>query len=226
MTGSQRTLLIVMVAPVLAGSAFAFHESVERNLRHLGIQAPQRQLIDQPASWVPFSAGFRRIHERDGSLIVGRDYRASDGSTRNESGPSLDAINSIAIKNVPQATFYRWIDQRGWTSQPMTLPPWGWRPVPVTWSDQITRVADTVEGFGLLRFESRDRVFYQAPQLNLFTLVTLVKCEFDPGASCGTWYSNIQIAEQPAEYFSPPLDAQIIALSEPGGIVERLPPRR
>lgn len=90
----------------------------------------------------------------------------------------------------------------------------------------MTPVSETVEGFELLRYETNGRMVYQAPSLNLFTLVMLVPCQFDPSAKCGTWYSNIQLGEPPAELFMPPTSAEIVPNSEPGGIIERKPPQR
>jgi hypothetical protein len=209
---------LLLAAPAIAVGALGVYE---RAPVVASTAVAQRQLVDQPSHWVPFSAELRRIHEDDGSVFVGRQYRDSNGSTRNETGRSFDNINSIAIKNVPEATFYHWTPQQGWTSQPMTLPPGGWMPVPRIMNETLREVSDTVEAFRLLRFESAGRVFYQAPQLNMFTLVTLVKCKFDATAACGTWYSNIRIAEPPVSYFSLADGVEVVALTTPGGIVAR-----
>lgn len=217
MNSLQRGSLLLL-APLLGASALGFHEGLfATSIRSASLSQPRR-LVEQPSQWVSFSAELKRVHEIDGSTFVGRQHRDADGSTRNETGRSFDAINSIAIKNIPEATFYRWTPEQGWASQPMVLPLGGWVPIETSFSQRLTEVADTVEGFSLVRLESAGRVFFQAPQLNLFTLVTHVKCKYDASATCGTWYSNITLGE-PAVSFSPPEGAPISELKEPGGIV-------
>jgi hypothetical protein len=214
-------LLLLMMAPLVGLGAVGVYNRVP-----LFAARAQREIISQPSDWVPFSAELRRVHEKDGSLFVGHYYRSSDGSTRSETGPSLDNITSIGIKNVGQATFYYWSRQKGWSLQPMDLPPWGWKPVRTLMNKKMTRVPDMVEGFALIRVDTAGRVIYQAPELNLFVLVNLVKCEWDPAAKCGTWYSTIKIAEPPREYFLPPSDQPIERIEKPGGIVRRAPVAR
>src|SRR6478736_9953975 len=124
------SLLIGLVAVALANQSSAAPPTAP-SVQHI--------LIEQPSEWVPFSADLRRIQETDGTVFVGRQYRSSNGSTRNETGPVDGGINSIAINNVAQTTFYRWTPQEGWTSQPMTLPPWGWRPAPTVFNEKMTR---------------------------------------------------------------------------------------
>ena len=69
-----------------------------------------------------------------------------------------------------------------------------------------------------------DGSFMYAPDLNFFTLVIRVPCEFDPRAACGTWHSNIKLGEQPSDLFLPPAEAQIVPLPTPGGIVKKPKP--
>jgi hypothetical protein len=179
----------------------------------------QREYVDTPPTWVSFSADLRRVYESDGSVFIGRTLVSSDGSSRNETGRPSEPVNSIAIKSIPQKTFYRWTPQEGWTSQAMDLPPDGWNPLPVVLNARMSRVDTTVEGFRLIQVKSAGRTFFQAPDLNMFTLVTLVMCRHDPAATCGTWYSNIKLAEPPTELFVPPQGVKITRLPGSGGIV-------
>ena len=228
MTGHLRGSLLLL-APLCGLAALAVYETGAGRIASAASASSAQQdleLVDQPGYWVPFSADLRRIDERDGSLFVGRNYRASDGSTRNETGRSFENISSIAIKNIPQATFYLWNTRQGWTSQPMDLPPGGLAtPRPRVFNRyNMTEVDDTVEGLKLIRLDTAGRALYQAPQLNLFTLLILVKCASDPNATCGTSHSNIRIGEQPVEYFLPPPDVQVFYVDTPGGIVRKEPP--
>jgi hypothetical protein len=230
MTGLLRNLLL-LAAPLFGLGALALYNGASWRVASAASAVAVDQdleLVDQPPYWVPFSAELKKIDERDGSIFVGRSYRASDGSTRNETGRSFDRITSIAIKNIPQATFYLWNTRQGWTSQPMDLPPGGLATprARVFNRHNMTEVDDTVEGLKLIRLETGARALYQAPELNLYTLVILVKCTYDPGAACGTWHSNIKVGEQPVEYFLPPPDAQVLYVDTPGGIVKKEPSAR
>jgi hypothetical protein len=215
MIGFLRICLFLMAPLVGLAAAAVYARGASEHTR------VQSEIIAQPSEWVPFSAELKRIHETDGAVFVGHYYTASDGSTRSETGPSFEKITSIGIKNIAQATFYLWSPERGWTSQPMQLPPGGWKPIPTTFNERMTRVSDTVEGFELIKHETAGRVLYKAPQLNLFILTNLVKCKFSDTTTCGTWFFNIRVGEQPAEYFVPPSDVRIDFVDKPGGIVWR-----
>ena len=220
MNNIQRSILFVL-APLVGIGTLGFHEGVfalpRRPVETIS-HNEQQTLVIQPTYWVSLSAEYKRIHERNGATFVGHQYRNGDGSTRNESGRTFDSIDLIAIKNIPEAKFYSWTPEGGWTAQPMTLPPDGWKPFGVEYSQKLIDVPDTAEGFKLVRLESNGRVFFQAPELNLFTLITLVKCEFDAAKQCGTWYTNIKLGEPPVD-FAPPKDAKVTELKTPGGIV-------
>jgi hypothetical protein len=205
---------VLLLAPLVGAGALGLYESAGSRV------LAQPRLVAQPAYWVPFSAELKRIFETDGSVFVGRYYRATNGSTRADTGRSFDALDNVTIKNIPAATFYRWTPETGWTSQPMDLPPGGWRPMATIFNDRMSEVSELVEGFRLIKVvHTGGRVSYQAPDLNLFTLVLLVPCKFDPAASCGTWHSNIVTGEPPASYFSPTPGAPITKRNELGGIL-------
>lgn len=189
-------------------------------------RSPERQqlsnvvIVPQPATWVPFSADIKRVGAEKGTVWVGRFYRASDGSTRSETGRSLDSIDTVGIKNIEGRTFYLWSKSRGsWTAQPMDLPPWGWQPRPRHLSPRMGAVAQKVEGFDLMLSINKQRMVYESPQLNFFPLVAVEPCAVATATACGVWHSNIVLGEQPPSYFLPQAGASLEWLSEPGGIV-------
>jgi hypothetical protein len=186
------------------------------------VASPSGQFVFQPSEWVPFSADVRNV-KVSGAVSVGRFYRGSDGSTRSEAGASFDDITVIAIKNIRTSSFWVWNQQRGyWRSQPMDIPPDGWRPVP-TRANIFTPVAEKIEGFEVLRRGNSDGSFeLVAPQLNLFPLVTTCPTARPPAtADCALRYYNIKIGEQPADLFELPTGAQVVPLAEPGGLVKK-----
>jgi hypothetical protein len=193
-------------------------------VRYTAIDAASRagQFVLQPTEWVPFSADVRHV-KVSGAVSVGRFHRGSDGSTRSEAGPSLDDITVIAIENIRSRSFWVWNQHLGyWRSQPMDIPPDGWRPVP-TRANIFTSVADKIEGFEVLRRGNSDGSFeLVAPQLNLFPLVTTCPTARPPAtADCALRYYNIKIGEQPAELLELPAGAQVVPLAEPGGLVRK-----
>src|SRR5690606_5924763 len=63
-------------------------------------------LVPSPLEWIPFSADAVIDNEARGMHLVGRHYRASDGSERWEQGrPDVDFIS---IRHIPSATYYEW----------------------------------------------------------------------------------------------------------------------
>lgn len=181
-------------------------------------QVPQPALVSQPTDWVPFSAQHERTNET-GEVSVGRYYQSSDGSTRSETGPSLNSINVVLIKHIPTATFYKWRPKEGWTQQPMELPPNGWHPRP-TYASVFQDAAETVEGLRLLKRELGARTMFVAPELNLFPVMEK-RTDCAPAVMCGSRYFNIHIGEPPSELFTPAANATTKQLSEPGGIKSR-----
>lgn len=83
------------------------------------------EVIPQPPGWVAFSSQIRYIDSIENTTRVGHFHRGDDGSTRSDTGPSLSNITSIGIKNFSKAEFYLWSKEKGWTQQPMDVPPWG-----------------------------------------------------------------------------------------------------
>jgi hypothetical protein len=87
---------------VFLGAFLSVHSSAEQHV------TPNRELLVQPQDWVPVSADVEH-RERDGEVLVGRYYRANDGSTRKEmkardsAGPMR-----VTIKNVSKTFGYLW----------------------------------------------------------------------------------------------------------------------
>jgi hypothetical protein len=215
----------LVIAPLLfAGAAVLYARNSALTgrgpVRQLSAQRPE--VIAQPVTWIPFTADLRHVDETSGEIRLGRFYRASDGSTRSETGSTLDAIDTIAIKNISTRSFYLWSQDRGWwTAQPMDLPQRGWLPVPRILTKETVFVADKVERYNLVRSVTGNRVVYEAPQLNMFELTTIVACATAVISNCGTWYFNIRQGEPPNGYFKPRSGEQIVQLTAPGGIVRQ-----
>jgi hypothetical protein len=206
---------IVQVAavliPLLAGGALVYGRAL-RSARQAG-----DGLVPQPSAWVPFAADIQIVSDM-GQKLVGRVYRARDGSSRTDTGLSMDKMTVSGIKNIPQAKFYL-LSRDGWTVQPMELPPTGW--VPTSFPARlVTRLAERVENFEVVRGETEREVSLFAPALNLYPIAqTFKKCA--PGVvDCGTRLTNIVMGDQPADLFLPPGDATLVQLTKPGGIVK------
>jgi hypothetical protein len=180
-----------------------------------------RRLAKTPGHWVPFSATSKRVFDPD-RVMVGTFHRAADGSTRAETGPSIGDVTAIAIKNMPEKTFYVWLPKNGWESHPMELPPGGYvQPPPDTEINEAAkRVVEQIQGLAVIkaRTDARGITEFQAPRLNLFAVKTEIPCD-NGGTGCGLWYTDILIDEQPRELFRPPAGEPIVKRAEPGGIV-------
>lgn len=184
----------------------------------------QRQYVEQPSTWVAFSADIRRVNAMTGAVSVGKFYRSSDGSTRSDTGSSLDRIDTIGIKNIRLVAFYLWSDKTGWSQQPMTIPPDGWGPGKIVFNERMTRVPERIDGLELIKHDAPPYTVFRAPQLNMFELVKLLPCQFASPTPCGTWFANVQIGEQPPELFEVPASQPVVQNPQPGGIVLRKAP--
>jgi hypothetical protein len=174
---------------------------------------PQEPMIPAPDKWVPFTAKLT-MRTTSGQTRFGHVYRASDGSSRSDTGPSPEKMTVIAIKNIPRTTFYLW--SRGqWTEQPMELPPGGWKPQSFP-ARLAIHPPEKVEGFDVVRKESQNSTTLFAPQLNFYPLVVIFKvCPADL-PECSERLSEIRLEEPPAELFLPPTDVSLTPLDEPG----------
>lgn len=208
-----RPALILTAVAVLAGFSAQSGTPLRADVQDSG-------LIPQPEQWVALAARSERVFE-SGRVMVGRYYRASDGSSRFESGPSFDEITAIGINNVPRRTHYRWTSQTGCTEQPMELPPGGWRPPRRRISAAETILRNSIEGFDVVKTERGDLTMLEAPQLNWLVLLEVIRNCGGSGADCRRRYSEIRLGEQRPELFEPLTCDTVTRLTDPGGIVRR-----
>ena len=88
--------------------------------------------------------------------LIGRLYRDQHGSERLETGPEKEPIEGltttvISIRNIPAERFYNYSVQAGWISQPMKLPPDGWKPRPIYTNAERPLHSEKIEGFNVSR---------------------------------------------------------------------------
>ena len=171
--------------------------------------------IPQPPGWVPFSADGAINNGERGLHLVGRHYRASDGSERWEQGAPDPEY--ISIRSISKATFYEWHRESGkWTSYPMQLPDGEWQPTRYAVGRAgLTGTERLVEGITVLQqIDAGGREVWLAPSLNFFA-VEVVK---SPVSGTLQRYSNFDMSEPPSHLFQPPEDAAVTRSNTPRGI--------
>ena len=87
----------VCVASLLAGGTAA--------LARRAVLQESREILPQPAAWVPFTAKVAVTHT-GADLVVGVFYRSTNGSTRLETGPVEGDSRVVSVKDVPHKTRY------------------------------------------------------------------------------------------------------------------------
>ena len=187
---------------------------------------PQRQVVPTPEHWVPLSSNYDRDLE-PGIRRPGMFYRGKDGSTRYDTGITLDAITAIAINNYTHERHYRWTKSQGfWSSQPMQLPPGGLlKPRGFVVDAANPPASEKFEEFDVLRFEQGDMVMLRAPQLNMLTVVETERNCKNTTADCTARHYNIRIGDQPAHLFEPPPGVKVVSKPEPSGVYRKPPGR-
>jgi hypothetical protein len=95
--------------------------------------APPPSMVQGPSERVEFSSVLTRTTAS--TLQTGRFFRAADGSERHETGPAVDVVAQVEIKNVAQekAYYYGYNGPgkgNGWTAHPMQLAGFGVPPFP------------------------------------------------------------------------------------------------
>lgn len=91
-------ILAVLAGPLVSNSTFLNASSDQA----------QPSAIRSPDYWVAFDATVRTVSPR--GVVMGRYYQASDGSTRNESGPENGPIAVVSISNVAQNRHFEFYD--------------------------------------------------------------------------------------------------------------------
>ena len=154
-----------------------------------------------PDRWVPFSAEMEIVLP-GGKRWVGRFFRGADGSTRSETGASLDQIELISINDYTERMQYRFSRRTGWSSGTVERPP-GW-PKALMMSGEMYRRLHKgevpVEGLDVLVRVTPDSTEWIAPQLNGF-VIDVQRSGCGPG--CGTHFRRFTLGDQPASLFQP-----------------------
>jgi hypothetical protein len=226
MNAQRAKWLIAPVAVVIAASGLTMFRSARA-------QQPAFDEIPVPRQWVAFQADFTKSNP-DGSIIVGRFFRNTDGSRRLETGRSKDTIGAtISITNVSQSKFYAYRASTGWEMHPMTLPRGGYKPLRVKLPSSAFRkypfrLALEKGQDGSLQsdqgFEAYEALsatggnqLLVIPALNLFEAVRLRDGE-------RIVYTNIELVDCDSSLFDPPSGAHVVVRSDPQGIVAQTPP--
>ena len=181
---------------------------------HAQSQLPE--FIEAPGTWVPFSADLK-ITFPGQQDVVGRFFRASDGSRRMETGPSLTEVMAISITNFADLTLYQYYGTTGsWTSSPAS--PRGsevqqWRKGLSNWSPYPRRLAvragesgsiDSETGFFAYRVTDDFGGFtLRVPELNFFNIVSATaNARYEI-------YTNLHLDEPDPRLFRPPPPAVV-----------------
>jgi hypothetical protein len=193
-----------------------------------GRQEPPRTIAagEAPGQWVPFSGRITQVFD-PGNVFVGTLYRASDGSTRSETGRSRGEITIISIKNMAEKLFYQWHVNTGWESHPMDLPGGKYIQPRPNGAFADRPIVDQIDGLGVIAMppQSSGVVQYLAPQLNYFAVRTVERCSTSQEMGCGFQLSEIRVGDQPPDLFKPPAAEQVEIRSEPGGVTRGSPAR-
>ena len=154
---------------------------------------------------------------RAGESVVGKLYRASDGSTRNETGPAPGRVNIIGIKNMSERLYYIWRPESGWESRPLDLP--GGRYIQPREGAPAggIRLEETLDGLSLIKMpiDEQGITEYLAPELNYYTVRASMPCNDGQGSGCGLWLVDVKVGEQPAHLFVLPSGEAAAARTEP-----------
>src|SRR5579872_1095024 len=104
------------------GAAAVLALIVAADMKSFRTRAAEPTGIAGPNQLIEFSSVMTRTRP-GGDTLTGRYFRGPDGSDRHESGPALDEIYFVEIKNIAQATYYTW-DRRTpetWYAHPMQI---------------------------------------------------------------------------------------------------------
>lgn len=195
------------VLPLAAVGALSSRLSAQLN-------RPAPEIVEGPTEWVAFQALVRVSHP-GAPVIQGRFFRSSNGSERLETGPSLDDIRVVSIKNVLQGFAYDGLPRLNkwrrvsWTSRtggkpPVTYrsPAWSIHPYRLALKKGQSGALDATEGFTAYSFrQGSGGVTLKVPELNFFEVVRQ-----RPDGRYEI-YSEIELVEPDWQLFELPLDA-------------------
>jgi len=172
-------------------------------------------VIPSPDKWIPFTAEGLIDNASRGKHLLGRHYRASDGSERWEQG---NPVSYVSIRNIAQATFYEWYQRQPgvWNAHPMELPNGQWRPVKFARGGAgLTNETRVVEQLQLYKqVDASGREAWLAPALNFFPVLVTKS----PVLGTLQAYSRFELNEPDPALFLPPDGAVIRHSVEPRGI--------
>jgi hypothetical protein len=206
-------VLAMLVVPVAVVGIFANSVRGQLSGRPDWVDGPW---IDAPSSWVPFQARLLVTHP-DGNTVHGRFFRGADGSDRLETGPSINDIRVVSIKNVRERVIYlgrkvpnTW-ERRSWEppfegAAPMFKqgPNWTLHPFRFAIRKGESGSLTGTSGFAAYAVKTDSGILtFRVPVLNFFEVIRQ-----RPDGRYEA-YSEIEFTDQPMELFSPP----------PGGII-------
>jgi hypothetical protein len=188
--------------------------------------------IGGPSSIVEFVGVWTRS-EPGQPASTGYLFRGPDGSERHESGPDLQRITLVSIKNIANETLYMW--NRGkWTAQPMQL---GGEGAPFPRNIDKRRLAPnpsgqkmTHENIEVVQMAQNGVMTRVAPALNFFgvdqvmpngTRMVLTNIQVGPVEPVARTLSAPQAGPARNPLFEPPADAWATLEwhAKPGGII-------
>lgn len=171
-------------------------------------QKPIRTEVATPESWVPFTAIVHRFQPGKTTNVVGRLYRASDGSRRLESGPPDRRQAVVSINNFTKSENYLYSESLGgWTVFPFaSTGENGRRPPKLAVDNEKTFLHDDkIEGYDIVRAVDPAQIRLIAPALNGESLVR------QQNDGTREVLSEIAIGEQSPDLFEPPSGAVVKA---------------
>lgn len=193
--------LVVAVALLVGGLAVA----------STGAGQEATEFVQQPETWQPFVGEIRITDPRTpGEVVVGRVYRWSDGSERNDTGPEGGPIKVISIRNHSTNWFYVWREDKGWHRRPLGVSLT--RPL-----KRIHRVgersyfedAPPIEGLKILRSVKGKKTRLLAPDLNMYAVV------LEEEGARRVEIHNIRLEEPSPELLVPPSGVKMTESSVP-----------
>jgi hypothetical protein len=170
------------------------------------------EVIEGPSAWVPFVASVEVSHPGK-APTHGRFYRAGDGSERLDTGPSLEDIRVIFIKNVAQRLTFSGNPRRNeWTQQPFVprreppvgfkLPTWTMHPYKLAILKGQSGAVNASEGFSAYSVRTESGIVtLKVPELNFFDAVRQ-----RPDGRYEI-YSDIELIQPDWRVFEPPVGA-------------------
>jgi hypothetical protein len=211
-TGSMhKKMILMLMLPLLSVGTYGY----TAYLRPAQPGQAKPELIPQPGRWVALEADVR-IYQPNEPPMIGRYYRATDGSTRLETWMDGRPGKVVSIKNIPRSTHFTLTGAGNWISRPMRLPLAGWHPVSVRMGPDVERLPEKLQNLEVYRQHSRNdgRILVRAPELNMLAVI-----EQDSTTGWRKELLNIKVGEPDAALFEPPSNAPVKQFPEPSGIV-------